>query len=37
MEDGIPDELESAINGLVDAAKQAGLSDAFVKSVPSFI
>ena len=32
-----PDEVECAIDGLVDAAKQAGLSEAFVESVPSFI
>ena len=38
MEDGSPDELESVVDGLVDPAKQAGLSaEAFVESVPSFL
>ena len=37
MEDGSPGEVECAIDGLVDAAKQAGLSEAFVESVHSFI
>ena len=31
MEDGSPDELESVVDGLVDAATQAGLSEAFVE------
>ena len=37
MEDESPDELESVVDGLVDAAKQARMSEAFVESVPSFI